>query len=101
MKQALSGKYQDTLIIYAALAPVLASPLYLMGYLGWAMSGGASAGSAKQVVLFLMVPVTSLVLLLAVLLFGRVTSRRFLGLVVAAVLNLAELLLGLKITASG
>ena len=97
----MTEKTQDTLILCAAVNPVLASPLYFMAYLGWAMSGGSSSSGLKEVIIFSMVPVMSLALLTIVIVFGNALERKRLGIIVAAVLSLGELLFGAKITGIG
>ena len=97
-KTIFDEKLQNMLIMYAAVAPAMASPLYFMGYLGWAMSGGSHVGSLRERIFFMAVPATSIAILGAVTIFGQVTARRGLAMVIALTFNVAELAFAAKLT---
>jgi len=101
MKLNLREKDQNFLITLAFLAPLLASPLYFTLFLGWAMSDGHSPTPFMDLLLYWIVPFVSLFLLLFVFLFSKLTSRKIIAVVLAAVPNLIELAFVFKLWKAG
>ena len=93
-KSMKSGQ-QTILSVIAWLAPVLAVPLYLIWALNTAMSDGSgqSITTLNELMLMGCAPLISLLLWLAILVWGKVTVWRILGMVIPVLLSLAELFL--------
>src|SRR5437899_12757752 len=101
MKPVLREQVQNYLITSAFVAPLLASPFYLMAYLGWATSDAHSPVPLTKLLMYWIIPSISLSMLLFVLSFGRMTPRKLLAVFLAATPSLIELSLVLKWWRSG
>ena len=82
---------QTILTVIVWLAPVLALPLHLMAFINAGLSAGVPSITFGQLVLFGIAPLISLLLCLAILLWGKMTVWLVVGMAIPVLLSLAEL----------
>lgn len=88
----MNDALQTLIEVVAWLAPVLSLPLYLSAGIGMGLSPGVSYMTFGGFAMLAIAPFISLLALLIILCFGKVTIRGVVAMVIPGILSLAELI---------